>query len=148
MSAFLKFSQGQRAKVKESNPDMSNTDVSRLLGEMWRNASPSERKPFVEEEVLERAKYKEDIKKFRDDQAKIDAASRKSHKVVQKVKEHPPQQQMYGFLYPGQPSSYGVVRYEGYGGASGQAYAHASARQPYIPPYIQKQNSFPPIPGM
>mmetsp|Transcript_42533 Transcript_42533/g.102862 ORF Transcript_42533/g.102862 Transcript_42533/m.102862 type:complete len:104 (+) Transcript_42533:31-342(+) len=56
MSAFLKYSQTRRAKVKQDNPDMSNTDVSRLLGEMWRNASPRERSPYVEQEERERAR--------------------------------------------------------------------------------------------
>ena len=62
---------------------MSNTDVSRLLGEMWRTASPPEKKRFVEQELIERAKYKDEIKKFRESLAKTDAVSRKSHQDVQ-----------------------------------------------------------------
>jgi HMG (high mobility group) box len=80
MSAFLKYSQSRRAKVKEDNPDMSNTDVSRLLGEMWRNASKEEKAPYQEQEEIERAEYKEIIKKWRADyskQAKQEAAARK-----------------------------------------------------------------------
>ncbi|CAB9513755.1 Nuclear autoantigen Sp-100 (Fragment) [Seminavis robusta] len=91
MSAFLMFSQKRRSQVKLDNPDMSNTDVSRLLGEMWRNASAKERAPYVEKEQGQRAVYKEQIKKFREDQAKLDAASRTSHKTVQKqMAEYPP----------------------------------------------------------
>lgn len=71
---------------------MSNTDVSRLLGEMWRSASPTEKKPYVDEEVIERAKYKEEIKKFRENLAKQDAASRTSHHSVQKVAAEKPRQ--------------------------------------------------------
>jgi HMG (high mobility group) box len=82
MSAFLKYSQTRRAKFKEENPDMGNTDVSRLLGETWRNASAAERAPYVDEELRERAVYKEQIKKFREKQAKDDAASRTSHHAV------------------------------------------------------------------
>lgn len=62
---------------------MANTDVSRLLGEMWRNASPIDQQPYREEEVKERAKYKENIKRFRDLQARKDAGSRTSHYAVQ-----------------------------------------------------------------
>ena len=79
MSAFLKFSQKRRSMVKERNPDMSNTDVSRLLGEMWRNASAAERAPYVEQEELERAAYKSEIQKWREEQAKLDASTRTSH---------------------------------------------------------------------
>ncbi|KAG7347011.1 HMG high mobility group box-containing protein [Nitzschia inconspicua] len=79
MSAFLKFSKQVRPKVKKENPDMGNTDVSCLLGEMWRNASPSEKAPYVEEELKERAEYKEKIQKFREQQATLDAATRIPH---------------------------------------------------------------------
>jgi len=72
MSAFLKYSQTRRKEVKEENPDMSNTDISRLLGEMWRNASPKERAPYQEQEEKERAVYKAEIAKWRADQARIE----------------------------------------------------------------------------
>ena len=73
MSAFLKFSQTRRKVVKSQNPYMSNTDVSRLLGEMWRNASPSEKNPYIDEELRERSIYKAEIAKFRSEQAKREA---------------------------------------------------------------------------
>jgi HMG (high mobility group) box len=82
MSAFLKFSQKRRSMVKERNPDMSNTDVSRLLGEMWRNASAAERAPYVEQEERERAAYKAEIQTWREEQAKLDASTRTSHLEV------------------------------------------------------------------
>lgn len=85
MSAFLKFSQNRRAKIKEQNPDMGNTDVSRLLGEMWRNASENERRPYIEQELLERAQYNEMIKKFREQQAALDIASRTSHQTIKTI---------------------------------------------------------------
>lgn len=53
MSAFLKYSLSRRKAVKANNPDMNNTDISRLLGEMWRNAHEDEKKPYVEEELRE-----------------------------------------------------------------------------------------------
>jgi HMG (high mobility group) box len=79
MSAFLKYSQSRRALVKLQNPDMSNTDVSRLLGEMWRLASEREKRPYVEEEERERASYKQDTAAFRAQMARVDAASRTRH---------------------------------------------------------------------
>lgn len=111
MSAFLKFSQKRRSMVKERNPDMSNTDVSRLLGEMWRNASAAERAPYVEQEELERAAYKAEIQKWREEQAKLDASTRTSHLdvvmdgadekqasllVQQQSQQHPVSREMYG----------------------------------------------------
>jgi hypothetical protein len=69
---------------------MSNTDVSRLLGEMWRNASVADRAPYVKQEELERADYKQRIKTWRDTQARLDAASRTSHRKVQKMVDYAP----------------------------------------------------------
>jgi hypothetical protein len=83
MSAFLKYSQTRRPEVKKQNPDMSNTDVSRLLGEMWRSASPKSKAPYVEREEVERSKYKIEIAKFNTDQARLDAASRTNHNRMQ-----------------------------------------------------------------
>lgn len=104
-SAFLKFSQKQRPIVKRDNPDMRNTDVSRLLGEMWRSASTEEKEPYVTQEQQERAVYKEEIKKFNDKQAKVDAASRTSHKTVQKMAEYPQQMPQHRPTYEASLSS-------------------------------------------
>jgi len=65
MSAFLQFSQTRRRLVKKQNPDMSNTDVSRLLGEMRHNSPESERAPYIEREIEERAVYKVAIAKWK-----------------------------------------------------------------------------------
>ena len=37
MSAFLMYAQQQRKVLQAENPDMPNADISRLLGETWRN---------------------------------------------------------------------------------------------------------------
>jgi hypothetical protein len=65
MSAFLYFSQGKRTQIKQDNGDMKNTEVSRLLGEMWRNAPEEERRPHIEKEKGEREKYKIAIAEWR-----------------------------------------------------------------------------------
>ena len=80
MSAFLKYSQTRRKDVKEENPDMSNTDVSRLLGEMWRDATTAERASYVEEEMRERTQYNKDIAAW--NQAQQTATRRQPHHSV------------------------------------------------------------------
>lgn len=82
MSAFLKYSQTRRSLVKQQNPDMSNTDVSRLLGEMWRSAPEREKRPYVETEERERAAYKQETAAFKAQQARVDAASRTPHAAI------------------------------------------------------------------
>ena len=73
MSAFLRYAQSRRKIVRDKNPDMNNTDVSRLLGEMWRNSSEEKKAPYVQQELHERAMYKVDIAKWRAEQAQDDA---------------------------------------------------------------------------
>jgi hypothetical protein len=53
MSAFLRFSKSLRNKVKTENPHVDNTDISRLLGHMWRNASDDEKEPYIKQELRE-----------------------------------------------------------------------------------------------
>lgn len=89
-SAFLRYSQSHRKLVKKENPNIKNTDISRLLGEMWRNASDREKSPFIEQELRERAIFHKNTAKFREEQARVDAASRTSHQNVQQMSNHPP----------------------------------------------------------
>lgn len=65
MSAFLYFSQDRRRQIKDANPSLRNTEVSRILGELWRNASDEEKKPHVDREKGEREKYKIAIAEWR-----------------------------------------------------------------------------------
>lgn len=69
MSAFLFFSQDKRRAIKDANPDMRNTEISRVLGEMWKKATAEERAPHIEREAAEREKYKVAIAKWREDEA-------------------------------------------------------------------------------
>jgi HMG (high mobility group) box len=74
MSAFLYYSQGKRSEIKSENPDMKNTEVSRILGDLWRNLSAEERAPFVDREKTERDKYKVAIAAWRqENEAKVEA---------------------------------------------------------------------------
>lgn len=81
MSAFLFFSQDRRGSIKEKHPGIRNTEVSKMLGEIWRNAPECERKPFVELEQRERAKYKVKIAQWREEETEKKTAQRKRQEV-------------------------------------------------------------------
>ena len=85
MSAFLKFSQTTRGEMKKANPDVQNTDISRLLGEAWRNMSEAEKLPYVEKEKIERSEYKEKMKQWKERRDREDAAAKTSHAVASPI---------------------------------------------------------------
>ena len=49
MNAFMVWSQIERRKIVEENPNMHNAEISKLLGKNWKLLSSEERIPFVEE---------------------------------------------------------------------------------------------------
>eukprot|EP00544_Gedaniella_sp_CCMP2646_P008652 CAMPEP_0202483394 /NCGR_PEP_ID=MMETSP1361-20130828/2636_1 /ASSEMBLY_ACC=CAM_ASM_000849 /TAXON_ID=210615 /ORGANISM="Staurosira complex sp., Strain CCMP2646" /LENGTH=362 /DNA_ID=CAMNT_0049111621 /DNA_START=141 /DNA_END=1229 /DNA_ORIENTATION=- len=98
-SAFLNFSQKKRRPIKEQFPHLSNTDVSKKLGEMWRNASEEERAPYVAKEKAEREAYKikrdawqEEHDEKLEEQNKIEAEQTKEQSQASIVYNNPQQQ--------------------------------------------------------
>lgn len=67
MSAFLLYSQKMRSHFKAQHPEMTNNDVSRLLGEKWRSMSEEEQTPYREWELKSRAKYKIEMEAWREE---------------------------------------------------------------------------------
>lgn len=64
MSAFLFYSQKLRGELKVKHPNKRNTEISRMLGELWRNAPSDVRAKHVQREADERAKYKVALAEF------------------------------------------------------------------------------------
>lgn len=65
MSAFLFYSQDKREGIKATNPGIKNTEISRILGDKWRNAPISERTPYLNREKRERSIYMRNMEKWR-----------------------------------------------------------------------------------
>jgi hypothetical protein len=77
MSAFLSFSNSKRAEVKEKHPNIGNAEISRILAQMWKDASEEERKDHVDKEFKLRQEYKLAIAKWRTNSANEMQAARK-----------------------------------------------------------------------
>jgi hypothetical protein len=66
MSAFLAYSHAKRAQVKNENPNMNNAEISRVLAQMWKDASEEEKHEHIEHEYELRQKYLREIAVWRE----------------------------------------------------------------------------------
>ena len=55
-SAFILFSKAERENIKKENPDVSNADIFKLLGEKWRDASADTKAKYDAEYKVNKAK--------------------------------------------------------------------------------------------
>jgi len=83
MSAFLCFALKERPKIKQKNPEMANTDVSRLLGEVWRAASEEEKRPYIEKEKNDRERYKITMEEWKKEKEIKEEEARKEQRDLE-----------------------------------------------------------------
>lgn len=69
MSAFLSYSQQMRQGVREQYPSFKNTDISTVLAQMWREVSDETKRPFLDQEQIDRIKYHEQTSKWKEEEA-------------------------------------------------------------------------------
>lgn len=64
MSSFLAFSNCKRAWMRDLYPYANNTDISRMLADMWKKAPQQVRQQYIDEELRLRNIYKVAVAEF------------------------------------------------------------------------------------
>uniref|UniRef100_A0A0N4U7F9 HMG box domain-containing protein n=1 Tax=Dracunculus medinensis TaxID=318479 RepID=A0A0N4U7F9_DRAME len=49
MNAFMVWSQMERRKICETQPDMHNAEISKQLGKQWKDLPEEQKQPFIQE---------------------------------------------------------------------------------------------------
>ena len=65
-NAFMFFSAAKRAEIKEANPDMKSTDISKELGVLWKGLSDNDKKPFELQAATEKESYDKAMKAYKE----------------------------------------------------------------------------------
>ena len=65
MSSFLSYSNSKRSEIKRIHPGISNSDASKLLAKMWKEAPYEEKREHIEREEHLREIYKREIAEYR-----------------------------------------------------------------------------------
>lgn len=63
--AFFFFQNTTREKLKRDNPEMSQKELVSKLGEMWRSMSDSDKKPYLDQEKKDKARYMKEKEEFK-----------------------------------------------------------------------------------
>lgn len=63
-TSFLWFCAKHRSRVRKTYPKLSATDVSKILGVMWRTATPENRAPFQKLADWDRIRYQADKEEY------------------------------------------------------------------------------------
>ncbi|ORY97785.1 high mobility group box domain-containing protein [Syncephalastrum racemosum] len=57
LSAYMFFSQEQRTRAQQENPDATFGQIGKILGEMWGKMSDEEKKPYTDKAEADKKRY-------------------------------------------------------------------------------------------
>ncbi|KAG2616809.1 FACT complex subunit SSRP1-B-like isoform X4 [Panicum virgatum] len=65
MVPFMYFSKAERANIKNSNPQLTTTDIAKKLGERWQKMTAEERQPYLEQSRADKERYEQESAAYR-----------------------------------------------------------------------------------
>jgi hypothetical protein len=64
-TSYLIFTNAMRGQAKADNPDLKMTDLSKVMGTMWRELSDEEKRPYEEQAKAAKASYEKEVASFK-----------------------------------------------------------------------------------
>ena len=64
MSAFMLWSNHMRPKIRAESPDLKITEISKVLGEKWKEIGEEAKKEWQEKADIDKARYLEEMKTY------------------------------------------------------------------------------------
>ncbi|EAY08175.1 HMG box family protein [Trichomonas vaginalis G3] len=86
-SPYIFFCQEKRPQVKEENPGIAFGDIAKKLGEMWKNLSEEEKKPYMEMAEKDKEAHKNDPKEEKKSKKSKSKKSKKEESEKESDKE-------------------------------------------------------------
>ncbi|KAI8855342.1 high mobility group box domain-containing protein [Chytridium lagenaria] len=65
MSPYLIWSNENRARIKEENPDAGFGDIGKLLGAEWKQVGESEKEAYKKMADKDKARYEKEVKTYK-----------------------------------------------------------------------------------
>jgi hypothetical protein len=65
------FSNENRNKIKEANPEMSFGEIGRKVGEAWKALSDKQRQVYVKKSVEDKKRYESDMQTYTESQTVV-----------------------------------------------------------------------------
>lgn len=78
--AFFFFQNEKRLQLKRDNPSLSQKDLVSKLGELWRGLSESDKKPYIDQERKDKARYMKEKEEFKATNKSLPPAKKKDKK--------------------------------------------------------------------
>ena len=63
-SAYMFFSEKKRAEIREEQPDLKMTEISKVIGERWKEVSPESKAKYVKKAEKDKERYQEELKDY------------------------------------------------------------------------------------
>jgi len=63
-SGYLFFAEKKRPEIKEAQPDLKMTEVSKVIGELWKEVTPESKAKYVKKADKDKERYQEELKDY------------------------------------------------------------------------------------